>query len=48
MKKSKYLAALLELMDSDTIRKSAENPNKYMSKMQIAIHYVALRKLGAL
>lgn len=46
MKRSKYLALLLELLPADAILKSAQNPTKYMSKTHILLHYVALRRLG--
>lgn len=32
----------------DLLRRSAANPNGYMTRMDIALHYVALRRLGAL
>lgn len=47
MTRSKYLAALLGLLTVDEIKQSAANPTAYMSKTHVALHYVALRRLGA-
>lgn len=44
--KNKYLSALLSLLTIDEIKRSAENPSPVMTKMQIKLHYVALRRLG--
>jgi hypothetical protein len=48
MKRRQYLNALLRLMTADEIRRSAENPSAYMSRIHVLLHYVALRRLGAL
>lgn len=47
MTRSKYLSKLIELLTVDQIKLSAINPTPYMSKTHIALHYVALRRLGA-
>jgi hypothetical protein len=47
MTRSKYLSHLIGLLTVDEIKRSAANPNAYMSKTQIMLHYVALRRLGA-
>lgn len=46
MTRSKYLSHLMTLLTADQIKLSASQPTKYMSKTQIALHFVALRKLG--
>ena len=48
MTRSKYLSHLIGLLTVDEIKRSAANPTAYMSKTQVALHYVALRRLGAL
>lgn len=48
MNRAKYLSKLIELLTVDQIKLSAENPTPYMSKTHIALHYVALRRLGVL
>lgn len=48
MSKREYLNALLNLMSIDELFLSASNPTKYMSKTHVKLHYVALRKLGAI
>jgi hypothetical protein len=45
--KQKYLTAL-DQFDSAWILKSAEHPNKYMSKTQVLLHYIVLRNRGAI
>jgi hypothetical protein len=45
MKKQKYLAALLS-QKPNWILLSANNPNHYMTKTQVLLHYIALRKMG--
>lgn len=47
MRRAKYLAALLGLMTADEIRRSMEQPSKYMTRTHIALHAIALRRLGA-
>ena len=47
MKKRLYLEALLR-QSLDWIKLSAENPNRFMTKTDILLHYVALRIKGAL
>jgi hypothetical protein len=44
--RSKYLASLLRLMTVNEIALSARDPSPYMTKTHIALHYVALRRLG--
>ena len=46
MSRSEYLSKLIELLTVDQIKLSAATPTPYMSKAQIALHYVALRRLG--
>jgi hypothetical protein len=48
MTRSKYLSHLIGLLTVDEIKRSAANPTAYMSKTHVALHYVALRRLGAL
>jgi hypothetical protein len=47
MKKHKYLAALMQ-QSADWIKRSAENPSQHMTKMNILLHYVALRRKQAI
>jgi len=47
-KKHQYLNALLRLMTPDQIRNSAANPTRYMTRTHVLLHYVALRRLGAI
>lgn len=47
MTRSAYLSHLLRLLTPAEIRTSAENPTRYMTRTHIALHYVALRRLGA-
>lgn len=47
VKRRLYLEALLR-QSSDWIRLSAENPNKFMTKNQVLLHYVALKIRGEL
>jgi hypothetical protein len=46
MTRSKYLRALLHLLTVDQIKLSAQFPTKYMTRTHVALHYVALRRLG--
>ena len=46
MKRSEYLSALLRLMTVNEIALSARDPSAYMTKTHIALHYIALRRLG--
>lgn len=48
MTRSKYLSLLLSLLTSDQIKLSASHPTPFMSKTHIALHYVALRRLGCI
>lgn len=45
MKKQKYLALLLTI-PVHIIIKSAANPNRFMTRTDVLLHYVALRRLG--
>ena len=45
MKKRECFNALMN-QSTDWILKSAENPNQFMSKTIILLHYLALRKKG--
>jgi hypothetical protein len=47
-KKSQYLSDLLRLMTPAEIRASAASPTRYMSRTHVLLHYVALRRLGAI
>ena len=47
-KKHQYLDALLRLMTPAEIRASAANPTRYMTRTHVLLHYVALRRLGAI
>ena len=44
-KKQRYLRAL-EQYDSAWILRSAQNPNGYMTKVNILLHYIVLRNRG--
>jgi hypothetical protein len=44
-KKQKYLKAL-EQFNSAWILKSAKNPNAFMSKTQVLLHYIVLKNRG--
>ena len=44
-KKQNYLKAL-EQFDSTWILKSATNPNAFMTKTHVLLHYIVLRKRG--
>ena len=48
MKKQAYLSDVIRLLTVDQIKLSALNPSAYMTKTHIALHYIALRKLGEL
>lgn len=48
MSKKEYLACVLRLLTPEQIRLSAENPTPYMRPIHIKLHYVALRRLGAI
>ena len=48
MKRSKYLCALLHLLTVDEIKLSAAQPSAYMTRTHILLHYVALKRLGAM
>ena len=48
MTRQKYLAALMGLLTIDEIKRSAASPSAYMTQTHIKLHYIALRRLGAL
>jgi hypothetical protein len=48
MTRQKYLAALLSLLTVDEIKRSAASPSAYMTQTHIKLHYIALRRLGAI
>ena len=45
MKRRQYLDAVLRLFTPDKIRRSAQNPSKYMTRTHVLLHYIALRRL---
>lgn len=45
--KAKYLKACMN-QSIDWLKASATNPNKYMTKTDILLHYVAIRRKGGL
>jgi hypothetical protein len=45
MKRRQYLNAVLRLFTPDEIRRSAQNPSKYMTRTHVLLHYIALRRL---
>lgn len=45
MTRRTYLNNLLRLMTTDEIRRSAANPNAYMTRTHVLLHYIALKKL---
>jgi len=47
VKKQTMLKALLNCSPA-WIKASAANPNKYMTRMDVLLHYVALRRMGEL
>lgn len=44
--RSQYLSDLARLLTPEQIKLSAEHPSAYMSKTQVLLHYVALRRLS--
>jgi hypothetical protein len=48
MTRQKYLAALMGLLTVDEIKRSVASPSAYMTQTHIKLHYIALRRLGAL
>jgi ethanolamine utilization cobalamin adenosyltransferase len=46
MQRRQYLDAVLRLFTPDEIRRSAENPSKYMTRTHVLLHYAALKRLG--
>jgi hypothetical protein len=48
MTRSKYLQCLFDLLTVEEIKRSAASPTAYMTKTHVALHYVALRRLGAM
>ena len=47
MRKQQYVAAL-EKQPTDWILASAQNPNSFMRPIDILLHYVVLRRRGAI
>lgn len=47
MRKQAYLAILMR-QSPDWIRASMRNPSPYMRRVHVALHAIALRRLGAL
>lgn len=47
MTRSTYLTHLIRLMTVEQIKRSAANPSAYMTQTHVALHFVALRRLGA-
>jgi len=46
MKRRQYLNDVIRLCkNAAEIRRSAENPSKYMTRTHVLLHYVALRRL---
>lgn len=43
--KRKYLTALMQ-QSPEWVKTSMDNPNKYMTRMDLLLHAVALRKMG--
>jgi hypothetical protein len=48
MTRQKYLSALLGLLTVDEIRTSAAQPSAGMTRTHVLLHWVALKRLGAL
>jgi hypothetical protein len=48
MSKREYLACVLRLLTPEQILLSAKNPTEHMRPIHIKLHYVALRRLGAI
>lgn len=48
MSKREYLDCVLRLLTPEQILLSASNPTPYMRPIHIKLHYVALRRLGAI
>lgn len=46
MTRSAYLSALMRLLTPAEIMHSAAHPSAYMSRTHIALHHIALRRLG--
>lgn len=47
MGKRDYLAAL-NRQSTDWILSSAQNPNRFMTRIHVLLHYVILRRRGAI
>jgi len=47
-KQKRELLALLMAMPAELVRRSLDNPNRFMSSLNLALHKVALRRMGAL
>jgi len=45
--KQKYLRALMQ-QSAKWVLSSARQPNQWMTPMHVKLHYLALRKMGAL
>lgn len=48
MSKREYLACVMRLMTIEQIKLSAASPTPYMRPIHIKLHYVALRRMGAI
>ena len=48
MSKREYLACVMRLLTPEQIMLSASNPTPFMRPIHIKLHYVALRRLGAI
>jgi ethanolamine utilization cobalamin adenosyltransferase len=47
MKRRQYLNDVIRLCkNAAEIKRSAENPSKYMTRTHVLLHYVALKRLG--
>ena len=48
MTKQEYLSCVLRLLTPEQIILSASNPTPHMRRIHVLLHYVALRRLGAI
>ena len=48
MTRKQTTLGVLMRQSPDWIRKSAANPNKYMTAICVKLHYIALRRMGEL
>jgi hypothetical protein len=44
--RSQYLSNIIRLLSVDQIKLSAEQPSTDMTRTQVLLHYVALRKIS--